>query len=228
MLATPYIDVRTVKNVGKTKELRVPATIFSSVHPNKSLHTTAVVDTGAGATFIHWMFVRKHGIKTHKLEKPFSIRTADGKTSEKKCTHYCHLAMKIDDRLMIGKFNIMNMSDRDMILLGKPWLSAMNPDINWTEDTLRLSPTPRSLRLEKIYRKKWGFTVKTPKALQHSPLPVNGKRTLERRSRKRKSPLFYPTQMRTPFPNMTPKTMSGMTPPLNPPSHGRSKKQPHI
>jgi len=97
MLATPYIDVHTIKNVGKTKELRVPATIISSVHPDKSLHTTAIVDTGAGATFIHWMFVRKHGIKSHKLEKPFSIQTADGKTSEKKFTHYCHLAMKIDD-----------------------------------------------------------------------------------------------------------------------------------
>src|SRR6267154_6730751 len=167
MLATPYIDVCTVKNVGKTKELRVPATIFSSVHPNKSLHTTAVVDTGAGATFIHWMFVRKHGIKTHKLEKPFSIRTADGKTSEKKCTHYCHLAIKIDDRLMIGKFNVMNMSDRDMILLGKPWLSAMNPEINWTNDTLRLPATDRSLRLEAILRKK----CELPETKELKPAP---------------------------------------------------------
>jgi hypothetical protein len=50
--------------------------------------------------------------------------------------HYCHLAIKIDGRLMFGKFNIMNMSDHDMILLGKPWLTAMNPDIDWAKDTL--------------------------------------------------------------------------------------------
>jgi hypothetical protein len=46
---------------------------------------------------------------------------------------------------MFGKFNIMNMSDQDMILLGKPWLSAINPDIDWPKDTLRLPSTPRSL-----------------------------------------------------------------------------------
>ncbi|KIK32594.1 hypothetical protein CY34DRAFT_65699, partial [Suillus luteus UH-Slu-Lm8-n1] len=102
----------------------------------KSLQTTAVVDCGASATFIHWMFVRKHGIKVHQFAKPFRIRNADGEVSKREITHYCHLAIKIDDRLMIGKFNVMNMSDNDMILLGKPWLSAMNPDINWAKDTL--------------------------------------------------------------------------------------------
>jgi hypothetical protein len=35
MLATSSLDVRIVQNVGKPKELRVPATIFSSVHPDK-------------------------------------------------------------------------------------------------------------------------------------------------------------------------------------------------
>ena len=136
MSATPCIDVRIAQNVGKTKELRVPATIFSSVHPNKSLHTTTVVDCGTGATFIHWMFVRKHKIPIHPFKEPWKIRNADGQISKNPITHYCHLAIKIDDRLMIGKFNIMNMSDQDMILLGKPWLTAMNPDINWTQDTL--------------------------------------------------------------------------------------------
>jgi hypothetical protein len=47
--------------------------------------------------------------------------------------------------LMFGKFNIMNMSDHDMILLVKPWLTAMNSDIDWAKDTLRLPSTPRSL-----------------------------------------------------------------------------------
>jgi hypothetical protein len=56
---------------------------------------------------------------------------------------------------MFGKFNIMNMSDQDMILLGKPWLSAMNPNIDWARDTLQLPSTPRSLRLEKAFEKLW-------------------------------------------------------------------------
>jgi hypothetical protein len=124
--------------------------------------------------------------------------------------HYCHLAIKIDGRLMFGKFNIMNMSDRDMILLGKPWLTAMNPDIDWAKDTLRLPSTPRSLRLEKAFEKLWrenpaSNPTPPPKprkkvlieeeedpeqfAPLHAPLPKDGKRTLERRKEKKKKEL---------------------------------------
>jgi hypothetical protein len=58
MLATSSLDVRIVQNVGKPKELRVLATIFSSIHPNKSLQTTAVVDCGAAAT-CRWKDLRE-------------------------------------------------------------------------------------------------------------------------------------------------------------------------
>jgi hypothetical protein len=102
---------------------------------------------------------------------------------------------------MFGKFNIMNMSDRDMILLGKPWLTAMNPDIDWAKDTLQLPSTPRSLRLKKAFEKLWRensapnptpplkpkkkVSIKEEEDLEqfaplHSPLPKDGKRTLER------------------------------------------------
>jgi hypothetical protein len=108
---------------------------------------------------------------------------------------------------MFGKFNIMNMSDRDMILLGKPWLTAMNPDIDWAKDTLQLPSTPRSLRLEKAFEKLWrenstSNPTPPPKlrkkvsieeeedpeqfAPLHTPLPKDGKRTLERRKEKKK------------------------------------------
>jgi hypothetical protein len=108
---------------------------------------------------------------------------------------------------MFGKFNIMNMSDRDMILLGKPWLTAMNPDINWAKDILQLPLTPRSLRLEKAFEKLWrenSTSNPTPPskprkkvsieeeedpkqfAPLYAPLPKDGKRTLERQKEKKK------------------------------------------
>jgi hypothetical protein len=109
---------------------------------------------------------------------------------------------------MFGKFNIMNMSDCNMILLGKPWLTAMNPDIDWTKDTLRLPSTSRSLQLKKAFEKLWRENS-TPKqstpppkprkkvsieeeedpeqfAPLHSPLPKDGKRTLEQQKEKKK------------------------------------------
>jgi hypothetical protein len=97
-----------------------------------------------------------------------------------------------------------------MILLRKPWLSAMNPDIDWAKDTLWLPSTPRSLRLEKAFEKLWrenSIPNPTPPLKPrkkvvieeedleqftplHSPLPKDGKRTLKwRKEKKKKEPL---------------------------------------
>jgi hypothetical protein len=97
-----------------------------------------------------------------------------------------------------------------MILLGKPWLTAMNPDIDWAKDTLRLPSTPRSLRLEKAFEKLWrenstpnptpppkprkkvSIEEEDPEqfAPLHAPLPKDGKRTLEQRKEKKKKELI--------------------------------------
>jgi hypothetical protein len=49
---------------------------------------------------------------------------------------------------MFGKFNIMKLSKKDDILLGKPWLSAINPDIDWANDTISIPATKRSREVE--------------------------------------------------------------------------------
>jgi hypothetical protein len=49
---------------------------------------------------------------------------------------------------MFGKFNVTLLSEKDDILLGCPWLSLMEPTINWAKGTIIMNPTPRSLRLE--------------------------------------------------------------------------------
>jgi hypothetical protein len=99
--------------------------------------------------FINWMFVRKHSIPTHKLSKPFNIRTADGSHSKSgKITNYCILGIRIDRCTMFGKFNVTLLSEKDDILLGCPWLSLTEPTIDWAKGIITMNPTPRSLRLE--------------------------------------------------------------------------------
>jgi hypothetical protein len=92
------------------------------------------------------------------------------------------------------------MSNCDMILLRKPWLSTMNPNIDWARDTLQLPSTPRSLQLEKAFEKLWRensvpnptsplkpkkkFLIEEEEDPEqfiplHSPLPRDRKRTLE-------------------------------------------------
>jgi hypothetical protein len=49
---------------------------------------------------------------------------------------------------MFRKFNIMKLSNKDDILLGKPWLSAINPNIDWANDTILIPATERSHQVE--------------------------------------------------------------------------------
>jgi hypothetical protein len=49
---------------------------------------------------------------------------------------------------MIGKFNVMHLGWRDQILLGIPWLRAMDPIIQWRAGTLSLPRTPKSDLIE--------------------------------------------------------------------------------
>jgi hypothetical protein len=191
--------VLVTKAVGKNNELRVPVTLFSTKQAGKSLQTTAIVDSGAGGTFISWMFVRKHKITTHKLSKPFHIRTADGSHSKDgKVTDFCMLIIKIDHRFMRGKFNITQLSERDDILLGYPWLAATSPDIDWAKQTISMTPTPRS-KLIKTYLKKLlpkrkaSISEEIPESFSPiNPLPAGGKRTMEKIKKKEKLPPLLP------------------------------------
>jgi hypothetical protein len=110
------------------------------------------------------MFVRKHKITTHKLSKPFHIRTADGSHSKDgKVTDFCMLIIKIDHRFMRGKFNITQLSECDDILLGYPWLAATSPDIDWARQTISMTPTPDQTHQnlsEEASPQKEGFCIR--------------------------------------------------------------------
>ncbi|KAG1734792.1 hypothetical protein EDB19DRAFT_1996394 [Suillus lakei] len=126
------IVVYSAKTIGRFNEFRVPAAIFSTKE-DKVILTSVIVDSGAGGSFINKTFVKAKGIKTHKLRHPFHITTVDGSHSlDGKVTDYCVLVIKMDKRTMIGKFNITKLFPRDNFLMGKPWLSAMNPMIKLT------------------------------------------------------------------------------------------------
>jgi hypothetical protein len=67
---------------------------------------------------------------------------------------------------MRGKFNIHKLGRRNLILLGIPWLKAMNPIINWADESLSLPWTEKSNLLEADVdeeRKKGGLPALFPK-----------------------------------------------------------------
>jgi hypothetical protein len=76
---------------------------------------------------------------------------------------------------MIGKFNITPLGQHDQILLGIPWLHAMDPLICWNACMLSLSHTPKSDSIEDVDTKHKKnrlppLFAKVPK-YAHSKLP---------------------------------------------------------
>jgi len=146
-MSVPSIYVSIVENVGSMKEFHIPITFFSD-YRKKTIAINAIIDSGACATFMSTAFVKRHGIRTHKLLKPFPIRMADRKISQT-VSRYCTVLCHVDEQCIYGKFNIANLSLKDNILLGYPWLIAMNPTFDWRKSTVSLNHNEMSQRYEK-------------------------------------------------------------------------------
>jgi hypothetical protein len=151
-------------------------TLISKTHL-KTVETTAVINSRAVGTFISKNFIKLHKIHTHCLSKPFKVMTADGSLSKSgPITHDCILTVKIDDCTMIGKFNVTRLRRHDQILLGIPWLHALDPIIRWKAGTLSLPRTLKSNLIEEDVnneRKRNGLPLaflKKPK-YKHLRLP---------------------------------------------------------
>jgi hypothetical protein len=142
------VTVRLVQAIGERKELRVLMTLISKTCL-KTVKTTAIIDSGVAGTFISKDFIKLHKIQTHHLSKPFKVTTANRSLSKSSLImHYCVLTIKIDDCAMIGKFNVTRLGKHDQILLGIPWLCAMDPLIQWKAGMLSLPRTLKSNLIE--------------------------------------------------------------------------------
>jgi hypothetical protein len=140
------IPVLVTKAVESPLEFKVPITICSRTRQNVA--TTALIDSGSAGTFIDEQFVQRHGILRRKLTTPLTLRTVDGSTSKAgTVTHYCVLMIRIDQRTLVGKFNITRLG-KDDLLLGLPFLSAVKPTIDWENRTITIPSTAESRKLD--------------------------------------------------------------------------------
>ena len=145
-MSVPSVFVRVAKLGGTRKEMRVPITLLPTAR-EKTIATTALLDTGAMATYISLRFAQQHNIPTYPLTKPFNTRVANG-TIAYKVTDFCLLYVQMDRQVMLGKFNVMPLGERDNILIGCPWFHAVKPEIDLDRWKITIPRTPRSIKLE--------------------------------------------------------------------------------
>ena len=112
----------------------------------KIAETTALVDSGATICCIDLHFTRRMGWPLKKLRNPITAWNADGTNNKGgMIRNQIDLFLRIDGKDSIQHFFIMDLGNKNNIILGHPWLTKSNPTIDWAAGmvTLKGTPSPR-------------------------------------------------------------------------------------
>ena len=118
------------------------------------------LDCGATGKFIDQHYAKDKGLKTEPLDQPVKVYNVDG-TLNKRGTirRYVDLDIEIHGRTCKERFLVTGLG-RQKIILGFPWLTKMNPIIDWQKGTLEWrQPNLGKTLLEKEKRLRTTVTI---------------------------------------------------------------------
>ena len=109
----------------------------------KIAETTALVDSGATICCIDLHFVRRMKWPLQRLRRPIEARNADGTSNKGGMIRYqVDLNLRIEGRNSLQRFFVMDLGNKNTIILGHPWLTRTNPLIDWTAGMVKMRGTP--------------------------------------------------------------------------------------
>src|SRR5436190_17176129 len=95
-----------------------------------------LVDSGSSRNFIDIMFARRKNIPLTELRFPRTVIAIDGKETTEKVRFRTTLEYEIEGKSFKSRFYAMPLGDT-FTILGKEWLAENNPDISWTDMSVR-------------------------------------------------------------------------------------------
>ena len=129
--------------------------IISAKHNrnNKTIETPALINSGAGGTFIDQNYARKIGYKLTELKTPVKAYNVDGMENKKgMIKNYIDLQFSLNGKEFQERFYVTGLG-KQKVILGLPWLRKHNPEINWQTGTLKWQ-IRSNLKRFFIFRKK--------------------------------------------------------------------------
>ena len=96
-----------------------------------------LLDSGSTHDLISADFVQKHRISSKNLEGEFTVTMADGRISSSVQTYTDPLTLVLPNQREKLAFTVFPLAKYDVIL-GKPWLSANNPVINYRTNEVQI------------------------------------------------------------------------------------------
>jgi hypothetical protein len=114
--------------VAKRRSIQVAVQLYTRF---RRVKINALLDCGATENFIHPRLVKKLKLKTKLLKKPQQVKNVDGTTNKAGVvTKVAILEVRCKEYWGKHAFFVAEV-DCDEILLGYPFLEAVNPEINW-------------------------------------------------------------------------------------------------
>ena len=119
--------------------MRIPVTI------DRTIETSALIDSGAGGTFIDKSFALRHGITLSPLAKPIPVYNVDGTRNKLgSIKEYTWRGITIAGTAYRVRLLATSLGN-ESIILGLPWLRRTNATINWQTGRLAIDdPTPKT------------------------------------------------------------------------------------
>ena len=141
MLSAPKND-KSILVTTSRQSITIPVTLYKTEN-GKIAETTALVDSGATICCIDLHFVRRMKWPLLKLGRPIEARNANRTSNKGGMIRYqVDLNLRIEDRNSLQRFFVMDLGNKNTVILGHPWLTKTNPLINWTAGTVRMRGTP--------------------------------------------------------------------------------------
>ena len=114
-----------------------------------SIHSVALLDSGASSSFIDIAFVRAHGVPVVNLPKPILVEAIDGRVLSSGAITQATipLVLRVGSHQEELPFYLIA-SPRHPIVLGLTWLEAHNPTVDWCNRsvTFREPGCPRPIQ----------------------------------------------------------------------------------
>lgn len=133
---TPSLNVLHIPSPEENNFIFLPLDVHSEKE-RKPTPVTALIDSGAQENFVNEMYAQKHQFPLKLLKNPIRLRYADGSSnSEATVKYYTNLQATIDGRKCLIPTLITRLAAKD-IILGIPFLSSQNPDIDWKTRTFK-------------------------------------------------------------------------------------------
>ena len=154
MSVSPSLDIYSVDSLQDKHSLNIIISVKHNQN-NTTVETPALIDSGAGGTFIDQNYVRRIRYKLMELETPVKAYNMD-RTENKKRTikNYIDLQFSLNGKEFQEQFYVTGLG-KQKVILGLPWLRKHNPEINWQTGKFEWQ-TQSNLKRFFIFKKKEG------------------------------------------------------------------------